>query len=515
MGGFEKEAGQTVKAVSPEPLLEVRAMGKSFPGVRALNEVSLKLGKGEVLAVLGENGAGKSTLMKILAGVQPADEGQIYMEGKPVEIVGVNDALEQGIALIHQELNMATNLSVGANIFLGREPRKRGLIDEASILEKSKRYLELVGLKVDPQEILGALAIGRQQLVEIAKALSVKARVLIMDEPTSSLSQRETDTLFGVIKDLRGRGVSIIYISHRLGEAKELADRVMVLRDGKNAGDLAKDEINHDAMVRLMVGREISEFYHRTLHKREEVALEARHLRTSAHPEHELNFSLRMGEVVGMAGLVGAGRTELLAALFGVAPLRGGEIYLGGAKVDLQSPNDAIRCGLALVPEDRKLQGLILEMTVRQNLSLAILKQESACGLFLNEVREGEISRRMMAQMRIITPSSRQVVRYLSGGNQQKVVLGKWLALEPRVLLLDEPTRGIDVGAKQEIYGLMEDLAARGVAILFVSSEMEEVLGMSDRVLVMHEGRLTGELPRDRLSEEAVMQLAIGNTKAA
>ena len=515
MGRFEKEAGQTVKAVSPEPLLEVRAMGKSFPGVRALNDVSLKLEKGEVLAVLGENGAGKSTLMKILDGVQPADEGQILMAGKPVEIAGVNDALEQGIALIHQELNMATNLSVAANIFLGREPRKRGLIDEAAILEKSKKYLEMVGLEVDPQEILGTLAIGRQQLVEIAKALSVKARVLIMDEPTSSLSQRETDTLFGVIRDLRGRGVSIIYISHRLGEAKELADRVMVLRDGENAGDLAKDEINHDAMVRLMVGREISEFYSRTIHEPGEVALEVRRLRTSAHPEHELNFSLRAGEVVGMAGLVGAGRTELLAALFGVAPLRGGEISLCGAKADLQSPEDAIRGGLALVPEDRKLQGLILEMTVRQNLGLAILKQESSYGLFLNEVREGEISRKMMAQMQIKTPSSRQVVRYLSGGNQQKVVLGKWLALEPRVLLLDEPTRGIDVGAKQEIYGLMEDLAARGVAILFVSSEMEEVLRMSDRVLVMHEGRLTGELPRDRLSEEAVMQLAIGNTKAA
>ena len=504
-----------MKAVSPEPLLEVRAMGKSFPGVRALNDVSLKLETGEVLAVLGENGAGKSTLMKILAGVQPSDEGQILMAGKPVEIAGCERCAGAGDRPHSPGTQHGDQSQRRSQYFSWPEPRKRGLIDEAAILEKSKNYLEMVGLEVDPQEILGTLAIGRQQLVEIAKALSVKARVLIMDEPTSSLSQRETDTLFGVIRDLRGRGVSIIYISHRLGEAKELADRVMVLRDGENAGDLAKDEINHDAMVRLMVGREISEFYSRTIHEPGEVALEVRRLRTSAHPEHELNFSLRAGEVVGMAGLVGAGRTELLAALFGVAPLRGGGISLCGAKADLQSPEDAIRGGLALVPEDRKLQGLILEMTVRQNLGLAILKQESSYGLFLNEEREGEISRKMMAQMQIKTPSSRQVVRYLSGGNQQKVVLGKWLALEPRVLLLDEPTRGIDVGAKQEIYGLMEDLAACGVAILFVSSEMEEVLRMSDRVLVMHEGRLTGELPRDRLSEEAVMQLAIGNTKAA
>ena len=318
-----------------------------------------------------------------------------------------------------------------------------------------------------------------------------------------------------MIKDLRGRGVSIIYISHRLGEAVELADRVLVLRDGENAGELAKGEINHDAMVRLMVGREISEFYSRTIQPPGEMALEVRDLRTSAHPEHKLNFALRAGEVVGMAGLVGAGRTEMLGTLFGVTPMVAGEICVGGAKADLQSPNHAIRSGLALAPEDRKLRGLILEMTVRQNLGLAILKQESSYGLFLNEAREGEIAKRMMRQMRIKTPSSRQVVRYLSGGNQQKVVLGKWLAMEPRVLLLDEPTRGIDVGAKQEIYGLMEDLAARGVAILFVSSEMEEVLGMSDRVLVMHEGRITGELSRDRLSEEAIMQLAIGNTKAA
>jgi ribose transport system ATP-binding protein len=504
-----------VSSVSEKVLLEVRSIGKRFPGVIALKNVCLHLNKSEVLAVLGENGAGKSTLMKILAGVQPADEGEILIDGNSVQIDGVQAALNQGIALIHQELNLATNLSVGANIFLGREPQKRGMINEATIRGKSKVFLEMVGLDVSPMTLISELTIGRQQLVEIAKALSVNARVLIMDEPTSSLSQNETETLFGVIKDLRSRGVSVIYISHRLGEAKELADRVMVLRDGENAGDLSLESINRDAMVKLMVGRDISQFYPRTIHKPGEAILEVRNLRTPVHPLHKLNFTLHAGEIVGMAGLVGAGRTELLATLFGVTPLLGGDIVMDGEPIDVQSAEDAIRSGMALVPEDRKQQGLILEMTVRENLGLATLKKESHKGMFLNETREDEITTQMIEQMRIKTPSSCQVVRYLSGGNQQKVVLGKWLAMEPKVLLLDEPTRGIDVGAKQEIFGLMEDLAGRGVAILFVSSELEEVMGMSDRALVMHEGRITGELLRDQLSEEAIMQLATGSTEAA
>jgi ribose transport system ATP-binding protein len=504
-----------VSSDSPKTLLEVRGIGKSFPGVRALNGVNLHLVGGEVLALLGENGAGKSTLMKILAGVQPADEGQILMDGEVIEIGGVQDALDYGIALIHQELNMATNLSVGANIFLGREPTKYGMIDEDTIYHESKGYLEMVGLEVDPNTVVGDLTIGRQQLVEIAKALSVDARVLIMDEPTSSLSQKEAETLFTVIKDLRKRGVSVIYISHRLGEAKELADRVSVLRDGENAGDLPRADINHDKMVKLMVGRDISQFYARTIHKPGEVALEVKNLRTPAHPTHELSFKLHAGEIVGMAGLVGAGRTELLATLFGVTPNLGGKVWIAGTSIDAQSPQEAINAGIALVPEDRKQQGLILDMTVRENMGLASLKRESPNGIFMNEAREAEITALMIKQMRVKTPNDRQVIRYLSGGNQQKVVIGKWLAMEPKVLLLDEPTRGIDVGAKQEIYGLMEDLAKRGVAILFVSSELEEVMGMSDRTLVMHEGRITGELPRDQLSEEAIMQLATGNTEAA
>ncbi|MCB1079428.1 MAG: sugar ABC transporter ATP-binding protein, partial [Verrucomicrobiae bacterium] len=372
----------------------------------------------------------------------------------------------------------------------------------------------LVGLQVDPREIVGNLSIGRQQMVEIAKALSIDARVLIMDEPTSSLSSKETESLFEVIKDLRKRGVSIIYISHRLGEVKELADRVTVLRDGENAGDLERAEISHDRMVSLMVGRDLSQFYPHEPHTPGEVALEVKELRSPVHPRHPVSFSIRAGEIVGVAGLVGAGRTEMIETIFGVRTPVGGEVRVAGNPVSITSPRDAIRAGLALAPEDRKQQGLILDMAVRENLSLASLKRDEKRG-FLNLRKEREIAAEMIGKMRIKTPSDRQVVRYLSGGNQQKVVLGKWLAMKPRVLLLDEPTRGIDVGAKQEIYALMEELAREGVAILFVSSELEEILGMSDRTLVMHEGRLTGELSREQLGEEAVMRLATGGLAEA
>ncbi|MEO1980013.1 MAG: sugar ABC transporter ATP-binding protein, partial [Fuerstiella sp.] len=351
----------------------------------------------------------------------------------------------------------------------------------------------------------------QQQLVEIARALSVDARVLIMDEPTSSLSQHETERLLKVVKDLRSRGVSVIYISHRLGEVRELADRVTVFRDGANAGDLSRDEITHDRMVQLMVGRDISQFYARKPHQPGDVALQVSGLETPANLGHRLSFSVRAGEIVGISGLVGAGRTELLHVLFGVDAAVSGTISVDGQVVRLRSPGDAIQAGIALVPEDRKQQGIILEMAVRTNIGLPGLKQHQKTGGFLNRHQEGKDSAEMIARMRIRTPNERQVVLFLSGGNQQKVVLGKWLAMKPKVLLLDEPTRGIDIGAKQEIYALMEELAEQGVAILFVSSEMEEVIGMSDRTLVMHEGRITGELTRDELTEESIMQLATGN----
>jgi ribose transport system ATP-binding protein len=493
------------------PRLEVRSVSKIFPGVRALTDVQLRLYPGEVLALLGENGAGKSTLMKILAGIQLPDSGRILVDGQPVAIESVRAASALGIALIHQELNLADNLDVGANLFLGREPRyPLGILRRGEIERQSVQVLQQVGLTLPPRTLVGSLPIGKQQLVEIAKALAVNARILIMDEPTSSLSAREAETLFQVVKDLRQRGVSIIYISHRLGEVTELADRVTVLRDGRNAGELARHEIDHDRMVRLMVGRDLSQFYARQPHPVGEFALQASGVATPAFPQHRLDLSVRSGEIVGVAGLVGAGRTELLRVLFGVDPLQGGQIRAAGRTLRLRSPSDAIRAGIALVPEDRKGAGLIVQMSVRHNLSLAAVRRHQRLGGILNHRHERQLAREMIQRLNIKTPHDAQVVRYLSGGNQQKVVLGKWLSLRPRVLLMDEPTRGIDVGAKREIYQLMEQLAAEGVAILFVSSEMEEILGMSDRVLVMHEGRVRGELSRDQLTEQRIMQLATG-----
>ncbi len=495
------------------PLLEVTKLSKRFPGVLALDGVSLTLHVGEVLAVIGENGAGKSTLMKILAGVERPDSGEIQIEGRPFQFNSVRDALQFGIALIHQELNLSDNLDVGANLFLGREPRRFGFIDRQRIDAESKPLLARVGLDCSPRTRVSELSIGRQQMVEIAKALSVHARVLIMDEPTSSLTQHETQQLYRVIRDLRQRGVSIVYISHRLGEVKELADRVIVLRDGRNAGELSDGEIDHDRMVKLMVGRDLSQFYQRRPHELGTPLLAVEGLRTQAHPKHPLTFNVRRGEMVGIAGLVGAGRTELLRTLFGIDRAVGGVVRLDGESIRLRSAIDAIRAGLALVPEDRKQQGVILEMAVRENISLTGQRRHAKVGLFRGRAHESDVTRSMIQQLRIKTPDDRQLVQFLSGGNQQKVGLGKWLPLKPKLLLLDEPTRGIDIGAKQEIYRLMEELAESGVAILFVSSEMSEVIGMSDRALVMHQGRITGELAGETLTEEAVMQLATGRAE--
>ena len=452
--------------------------------------------------------------MKILAGVQPADSGEYLIGSEPARFQNVRDAMAAGVALIHQELNLAANLDLAANIFLGREPNQFGFFQNRNIHNEAAKFLELVGLDLPTETLVGNLPIGKQQLVEIAKALSCNARVLIMDEPTSSLSQTETETLFEVVHDLRRQGISIIYISHRLGEVKELADRVTVFRDGENAGDLAKDEISHDAMVRLMVGRDLSEFYDRQIHSPGKVVLDVKQIRTPEHPNTEVSLKIHAGEIVGIAGLVGAGRTELLQTLFGVTPALGGTIRMSGELIRPQSPRDAIAAGMALAPEDRKLHGLILPMTVRENASLASLKRDQNKGL-LNFPAEEAIAEEAVEQLQIKTPHLEQVTRFLSGGNQQKIVLGKWLALTPQLLILDEPTRGIDVGAKREIYRLMEKLAGEGMAILFVSSEMEEVLGMADRALVMHEGRIAGELARNELSEEAIMQLATGTPLAA
>lgn len=497
------------------PLLEVRNITKQFPGVKALNQVSLSLKSGEVLAVIGENGAGKSTLMKILAGVQTTDSGNLLIDGQEAHILNVEDALDCGIALIHQELNLSENLDIAANIFLGREPTSYGTINQKQTYLESEKLLNRVGLNLSPQTLVGNLTVGQQQMVEIAKALSINARILIMDEPTSSLSLRESEALFSVIRELKAQGVSIIYISHRLGEVNDLADRVVVLRDGKNAGELDRSSISHDQMVQLMVGRSVSQFFPHTTHQPGEIVLKVKELCTPANPTSPISFSLKKSEIVGIAGLVGAGRTELMQVLFGIDAPRGGTIYVNGQETHIHSPKDAIIAGLSLVPEDRKLQGLVLEMSVRENMSLASISRDQGKLGSIDFVQEQNISEEMINAMNIKTPNDNQIVQFLSGGNQQKVVLGKWLAMKPSVLLLDEPTRGVDVGAKEEIYHLMNELASKGMAILFVSSDLEEIRGISDRVLVMHEGTLTGELSREEMSEEAIMQLATGQIQGA
>jgi ribose transport system ATP-binding protein len=493
-------------------LLKVDQVSKRFPGVKALDRVSLSLEPGEVLAVVGENGAGKSTLMKILAGVERPDSGSIELDGRPIAIPSVHAALAYGIVLIHQELNLAENLDVGANIFLGREPKRWGFINHRRIEVDARRLLDSIGLSVAPGTLVERLSIGHRQMVEIAKALSVNARILIMDEPTSSLTQHETEILFRLIRDLRSRGVSIIYISHRLAEVNALADRVVVLRDGLNAGELAGQHIRPERIVSLMVGREVSLF--QGVHKRKigDKALEVEQLRTTTYPKHSLSFHVRSGEIVGVAGLVGAGRTELLQALFGIEPPLGGQIRVRGKPIVVRNALDAIRAGLALVPEDRKEQGLILAMTAQENIGLAALATKSAGSFFINFREERRDAQTMINGLRLRPPDPRTVVQNLSGGNQQKVVLAKWLLLNPAVLFLDEPTRGVDIGAKEEMYNLVEKVADNGAAVLFVSSEMPEVLGLADRILVMHEGRVTGELARSDATEQRIMQLATGQS---
>jgi ribose transport system ATP-binding protein len=500
---------------SDAPLLEARGVRKQFPGVLALDGVSMHVRPGEVLALVGENGAGKSTLMKVLAGIHRPDAGELLMRGQPMHLRGVADAMDRGIVLIHQELNLAENLSIAANIFLGREANRFGVgwLNRAAEREESRKLIASVGLDAPPDRRVETLSPGQKQLVEIARALARSAAVIIMDEPTSSLTQRETERLYEVIDDLKGRGVAVLYISHRLAEVKRVADRVTVLRDGRNAGELSRDQVSHDAMVRLMVGRDLKQLYPRTHKAAGPERLAAENLTFEGGPK-PISFALRGGEIVGMAGLVGAGRTELAEALFGIRRVTGGSVRLDGRPVAIRHPRQAVESGLLLVPEDRRLHGLILGFSIRDNLALPNFDALSALGWVLPG-RVNDLSRRMMGKLKVRAYGPLQPAGLLSGGNQQKVVVGKWLARQPRVLIFDEPTRGVDVGARSEIYTLMDQLANEGVAILMISSDMEEVLGMSDRVLVLHEGRLAGELSRAGLNEEAVMRLATGRENQA
>jgi len=502
---------------SQTPLLQMRGIGKRFPGVVALDAVDFEIHAGEVVALLGENGAGKSTLMKILGGVYQPDSGWVEVGGLPVAIGSVNDSIRLGIAFIHQELNVLDNLDVAANVFLGREPVKSGawkpfkLIDRQRMNADTRVHLKRLGLDVAPDTLLSRLPIAQQQMVEIAKALSLNARILIMDEPTSSLTLAETARLLEVVKELRGQGVSVIYISHRLGEVSEIADRAVVLRDGRNAGTIERDDLSHDRMVQLMVGRELQHSYHEPKHERTPGYFEVRGLRTTRYPHRSISFTAGKGEILGFAGLVSAGRSEMAQAIFGVDGNLGGQLFLDGQPIQTNSARDAIHYGIYLVPEDRRQTGLIVDAVIRENVSLPALQRYATNGL-INRERERRATQMACEHMNVKTASIETLVKNLSGGNQQKVVLAKWMQLGPKVMIFDEPTRGIDVGAKAEIYQLMRGLASKGVAVIVISSDMEEILGLSDRLAVMHEGHITGILERDECSEENVMRLAVGES---
>jgi len=504
-------------------LLEMKNIVKEFPGVRALDGVSFTLEEGEFHALVGENGAGKSTLMKVLSGVYPYGtyEGEILVNGETRSFTGIRDSEQAGIAIVFQELSLVKELTVGENIFLGREPARLGIVNWSELYHRASKLLSDLNLPIDPSLEVGTLGIGQQQLVEIAKALSQNGRILVLDEPTAALTESEVETLFGILRKLTARGVGIIYISHKLDEVFAMADRITVLRDGKTVGTHAAAELTKDKVISAMVGRDVGDIFPKTDHELGETALDVKGLTVFSTDEthrklvDDVSFSVRKGEVLGIAGLMGSGRTETLMAIFGAAPNESSrEVYVEGKRVNITSPSDAIEHGVGFVTEDRKRYGLILEQTILDNVTLAGLKKIS--GAFLtHRTRETLAANGPMRSLRIKANSPLTVTGTLSGGNQQKVVLGKWLLTHPKVLFLDEPTRGIDVGAKQEIYAEINKLAKEGLAIVLVSSELPEVLGLSDRVLVLRDGKVAGEFTRTEASPERVMAAATGTVESA
>ena len=507
---------------SPATFLEMRNITKSFPGVRALDGVSFDLHRGEIHALVGENGAGKSTLMKVLGGVYPHPEygGEIAIEGGQQRFANVRDAEKAGIAVIYQELSLVREMSVGENIFLGREPKRFGVIRWDELYRRARSLLDELHLPIDPHTPVRLLGIGQQQLVEIAKALSHDAQVLVLDEPTAALTDSEVETLFGILQSLRERGVGMIYISHKLDEVFRISDRITVLRDGKTVGTNPTNQWTESQVIARMVGREVGDIFPAVAHEKGQVVFEANNITVTDPDAHKrlvdnFSFSVRSGEVLGIAGLMGAGRSDLLMAIFGAhAGVVSGEVRLEGKRVQIKTPADAIKQGIGFVTEDRKRFGLVLDQTILNNMTLAGLRQIS--GRFVTSIdAESAAGERAMKDLRVKAKSVFTVAGTLSGGNQQKVVLAKWLLTKPRVLFLDEPTRGIDVGAKQEIYNQISVLAKSGLAIVLVSSELPEVLGLSDRIIVLHEGRKTGEFTRANATPEAVMACATGHDRAA
>ncbi len=497
-------------------LLEMRGISKRFGGTQALDGVDFAVDRGEVVGLLGENGAGKSTLIKVLAGVHARDQGSISIEGRPVEIHSPLDAQRLGIAVIYQELNLTPNQTVAENVFLHHPQRRPGILGKLGVTDHARReretraLLQQLGITgLDPRRKIGELSVAFQQLTEIAKALALDARLIVMDEPTSALPDEEVEHLFQIIRKLRERGLGVVFVSHRLNEVHAICDRVVVLRDGQNVGALPIAEATDERLIAMMVGRSIENLYPKRPAEPGEVVLEVEGVTRHGVIE-DISFQIRAGEVVGLAGLVGSGRTEVARAIFGADRIDRGTIKLNGKVVHIRSPQDARTLGIGYVPEDRKVQGLVLNMTVRDNAALAVLRQLAHGGQFIAWPAVEHTAAQYIQELQVRPPRTDLIAGSLSGGNQQKVVLAKWLAANLKVLLLDEPTRGIDVGAKAEIHGLIDTLAHRGMAILLISSELPEVLAMSDRILVMSEGRLAGELSREEATQERVLALASG-----
>ncbi len=493
-------------------VLKMTQIDKRFPGVHALCDVDFELRRGEVHVLLGENGAGKSTLIKILCGAYQPDSGEIRLHGKPIRIESPYDGQMQGIAVVYQELNLIPLLSVAENIFLGRQPMRGQLIDWNKMNADATKLLAELHVDIDPRVQIRTLGVAQQQMVEITKALSLNASIIVMDEPTAALTEREIDELFHTIRMLKERGVSIIYISHRLEEVGIVGDRITVLRDGQLVGTVNVKDVTIDDMIRMMIGRTLKDKFPKELVECGNELLRVEHL-TRGKAVRDVTFTLRCGEILGIAGLVGSGRTELARLIFGADPPDSGQTYIDGEEVKIASPSDAINHGIGFLTEDRKGQGLVLKMTVNHNITLAALEALFPNTSVLNLKLEREVANKYVNDMRVRTPSLEQKVQFLSGGNQQKAVIAKWLCSRSKILIFDEPTRGIDVGAKVEVYQLMTELIKQGAGIIMISSEMPEVLGMSDRIMVMHEGAVGGFLDRDEATEEKILRFAMGGVR--
>ena len=491
-----------------EYILEMKDISKTFPGVKALDHVQLQVRPGEVHALMGENGAGKSTLMKILMGIYTRDAGgEILFDGKPYMVSNPKEAMDMGVAMIHQELNPILDMTVYENIFVGRELRKNGLVDKKAEIEQAQKMIEESGLHVSPKETLRNLTVAQCQLIEIIKAISVNAKVIIMDEPTAAITDREVELLFGHIRRLKEKGVAIIYISHRMAEIFSICDRVSVYRDGQYIGTGTTTELDEGQLIKMMVGREITDVYPKLEADIGEVVFEAKNIVRADNKVKGVSLSVRRGEILGIGGLVGAGRSELVEGIFGMHALSQGEIFVHGTRVKISSPEDIIKQGVALITEDRKVTGLNLSGTVNDNIAMVAIKKLLTHGLY-NKGKARRASEEYIEKLNIKTPSADQIVGNLSGGNQQKIVIAKWLLNDPDIIILDEPTRGIDVGAKRDIYLLLGNLVRQGKAVIMISSEIPELMGICDRIMVMCEGNYSGEVSREEFSQERIMTLA-------